>query len=783
LAQWLVPELFDEKHALLVPDRSLSTLGFRRLQYFRSKSRWPSPNVYRFDKLALRILTERARLKKCPRPLPSWDQSTEVPKILRVLETVRAASFPYKSLRQVYESYRDAEHLLKFPLSAAKLLELLQHVEKQQEKSLSREGESLIFLYALRLASEAAGEKLSSWDHILEACQALDEEDLPWNWHRILERPPHVAREDLKILLDTRMELFPVEALLLRSLKRQIPVQDFPALSGDALDVPEILPSALRSDSTLFWAWNGRKAHTAETHERLSSREHLDLPESRPLAKPALLRALLCWLDFFEKSQPPLHPFRRHLHYAKILSEHGLGNEPTEERLEDFLARFFPSDFEKYLSLSEFFDLRRADDWHFLLDLSMLQESRREELLPRSHPEGLAILTLEDFPWCSTENAQFWGNRESLAAWCNPESSEVLARRLFSPQISEWLEAEGLSVPDPSREALRLRELLARYHKQVSLYSAQSESRESTLAPAPQADANLANAIRVTPTSLESYARCPKKFHFERILKLRDEASWDPKEIDVRRKGSWLHKSLELFFAQPDWENPAPLVEKYLRESLPEVFQQNCSAQYLDLIAEESPRYAALLAQHLLHFEKALAEESRISKRETEKVFSLSWKGFALSGKIDRIDHIPGGVLIWDYKTGSYNKTQNTLLKEGYLQWWLYKALWEMEHPELPVLGGGYLNPLRAERSRLIALGPQAEQRGARWKDLGFPCDIFLSDEDLQSFVKDFDLLSDKIAQGIRDAAFPPTPLKAQICEQCSFQASCGKVFLEASSQ
>lgn len=179
----------------------------------------------------------------------------------------------------------------------------------------------------------------------------------------------------------------------------------------------------------------------------------------------------------------------------------------------------------------------------------------------------------------------------------------------------------------------------------------------------------------LSPTALETYAACPRKYLFQRVLRLgEDERPERIDEITARDRGTLVHRVLERFVADAidDDDVPAP--------SQPWSVERR--AHLFDLLAQEVKAAenrgvtggavkTALLHRSLIgemHRFLDRDDQLRATRRSTpfasEFGFGVEdspalegrWAGrrMQLRGSVDRVDLTEdGGVLVIDYKGGS----------------------------------------------------------------------------------------------------------------------------------
>lgn len=133
----------------------------------------------------------------------------------------------------------------------------------------------------------------------------------------------------------------------------------------------------------------------------------------------------------------------------------------------------------------------------------------------------------------------------------------------------------------------------------------------------------------------------------------------------------------------------------------------------------------------------------------------FSWKAkvgdFTLRGKIDRVDRVPGGVMLLDYKTNEGGVAKNIKKTEMRKQLFLYQLVWQKMSLE-PVVG-----------LQFIFLSDDANPMTEPFK---------AEAEDLKKFEKEIEAQCQEILEAFARDEFKPTTSKA-ICDYCEFKEIC----------
>ncbi|MCK6521202.1 exodeoxyribonuclease V subunit gamma [Myxococcota bacterium] len=201
----------------------------------------------------------------------------------------------------------------------------------------------------------------------------------------------------------------------------------------------------------------------------------------------------------------------------------------------------------------------------------------------------------------------------------------------------------------------------------------------------------------IAVTALESYLRCPARYWFSAVLHLGPPEEWNA-EVAATRRGTALHEVLESFFKRRGLApvrpgEPEERVAKELYDAATEVFDRVEAegnfdrelfrwqrARWVAGLIDDEPKgvLACWLAREQ---ENGLDAEPMAVEHEFR---GLQVGPLSVRGKIDRVDRVPGGLLLTDYKTG---KVQNAKrLERGLLiQPVLYAEALTQANPGQPV--------------------------------------------------------------------------------------------------
>ncbi|MBX3101378.1 MAG: PD-(D/E)XK nuclease family protein [Bacteroidetes bacterium] len=223
--------------------------------------------------------------------------------------------------------------------------------------------------------------------------------------------------------------------------------------------------------------------------------------------------------------------------------------------------------------------------------------------------------------------------------------------------------------------------------------------------------------VRLSPTSLVSYLRCPLQFWFQYVQRLQptEEVTEDP---DARQFGSLVHKALELLYSPCKGQllQAQDLQRLQAPAAVEQALQSAAAAEWQVMGQTDSGRLVLLLevaremVAGVLRLDEARVPftltglETNLSHEWTEQLPGRDAPlNIVLTGWADRLDTLPGGVVIWDYKTGKVQERdlragtpadltaaeeRGSRTKDKALQTLLYGWLWWKMYGELPYQAG-----------------------------------------------------------------------------------------------
>jgi RecB family exonuclease len=285
-------------------------------------------------------------------------------------------------------------------------------------------------------------------------------------------------------------------------------------------------------------------------------------------------------------------------------------------------------------------------------------------------------------------------------------------------------------------------------------------------------------------STLEEFRTCSYRWFVGHELR---PQALDPKS-DALSMGSTVHKALEGLYGAPPVLEPRPTAAnlEVWRERAAQLVTE--AAQEFGLGGDDPGSIAVRMRaeQQVAYFLARDAEaetplvpvaemvEASFGDEEGDMQPPLELDGFALRGKIDRVDVAETGTgrraLLRDYKTSREVTTANNLVKDGKLQLQLYsiavERLWGIEP------AGAIYEPLGAtetHRPRGILKKEEADLFGG----LGVYRNDQLEPEDFEGVIADAEKLASEIVSRMKRGRIKRDPLEQTCPKWCEFAPIC----------
>lgn len=282
----------------------------------------------------------------------------------------------------------------------------------------------------------------------------------------------------------------------------------------------------------------------------------------------------------------------------------------------------------------------------------------------------------------------------------------------------------------------------------------------------------------LSPTALETYARCPRRYLLGRVLRIREtERPERIAEITALQRGSLVHRVLERFLGDMIDQDEVPEPDRswstaqraHLLEVLAQEMKQAESLGYTGGQVRTALLHRRLISwmDAFLDTDNRLRARLRSTPVHVELAFGMDdepplsrWAGrsMRLRGAVDRVDITDdGGIVIIDYKTGrgsEFRDLADNPLKEG-------------TRLQLPLYANDVAN-------RLGRTGPKL---GVYWLVAENDVATMAVDTSLEERLEE---VVGTILDGVGDGLFPGVPGETDTwrstftnCRHCEFERIC----------
>ena len=710
----------DKAIILLVPDRSLSTFGIKNLKEFRCSSlKWPLAGVFNFSDIAQRILKKHNLYREPINELEAF--------------AYLANQDPKKDLAALKGDFDLALKLRKLGT-----LSDFQKVLLNPEAQASLAPNTIYALNTLFQIHEYAQEKEQAchfFEYIEEATSFLQKNpSTQSDFHRF------IPDADKEMFVIGFRELYSSEYRFLKELEKNYKI---------TFQYPEEIPLT-ENDQSL-------KCSQISDETHLLWISHLETPG--PLEAQILT-------EYDKALKVRIDPELRYMNPE-------LQNFLKDFQKQDFLKLKEKTNNEDIQKLIEIISLKgEASEVKILDSLKFFYESRIERpILNEITRHSPIVFTIEDFPITNPFKTILWGHQKTWEEFYLNLASESSHLRV-PEDIEKALLAEGIIVPSHKKEQKKLKAIVSQCAPYLKILQTTQkkdfETKQETFSVKSKPQSML------SPSGLENLFRCPLSFHYSRECRIPLVEIPNDIEGSAIKRGVWIHGVLERI----DFKNlknfSRAQLEKILHTELEKAFKDFASPSYIKILQAQVNQLSDSMFFYIEKLEKPLQSLFPFRKFESEKEIECHWsKDLKLKGRVDRLDFIGEGALLWDYKTSNYSGTKySTLLENGRFQWLLYKEIFAKDG--LPIYGGGYLNPLDLKKSRFIFFEntPLPSSFFDSLTEQGIRYEQCKSSDESQMSHRLHEIIEDQIKvwqSPIRKAA----PLNSKVCTDCSHKAFC----------
>jgi len=634
---------------LIIGDRSISTYGRRVLKGMRSyHSQWPLPGVYLPTEIATKLLQKYSRLKA---------RATDM-----ALFSFIAAARNEQRIEEVFDDYVQAKNL-------RKLVNYTQAAQLITQGEISEKSQGV--LYTLLLFQKYAIEHNKSvhdFDVLEEACELASNEDVDFEFH--------VADEVKDFALIGFREFYPAEQQLLTLLEKQYTKVN---LSEEIIAQEKNIPqevAEIHECPHVLWASDLKMPGPLEAQVLARSDKAIRLSVSSDIRyySPALDKIKLSW----PKENAWL------VDAAEKLTGQ---TQREDERL--LLSRLAQEKASSTISILESLSFFKNSE---------LGIENLERPLPLSkNPSDPLLLSLEDIPLMDPARTALWAKPDKLSELISDFCAALNPLKAYR-DLEKHLAAEGIAFPRVDEEQKNFEKYFYGFAPQFRILK--QHETQSWEQSAPYQIKAKEISKKLSPSGLETLNKCSLLFHYSREERIEQFEGEDSLDISPLRRGNWIHYTLEKL----PWSKPQKitreLIHKTLLQELPRAFDAKASDNYLALVKAQSHAMSEALYHYVIAIDIPLYENFPARKSQPEIDVNSTWGTIPLRGRVDRLDFVGDGALLWDYKTGNYSSSLDTHFKNGKFQWLLYREIFRKEGT--PIHGGGYINPLDLKKSRLF---------------------------------------------------------------------------------
>lgn len=153
--------------------------------------------------------------------------------------------------------------------------------------------------------------------------------------------------------------------------------------------------------------------------------------------------------------------------------------------------------------------------------------------------------------------------------------------------------------------------------------------------------------FRLNPTALSKYLDCPLAFYYEKVLQIPSART------PSLGFGNAVHTALEYYMNNRVLlkQGKFDAVIKYFEKGMEKFRSHFTTLEYQNYLEEGKSVLPKFIAYHAPTWLNSI-------DFKTEFKIPTEFQGVPLSGKLDRIDWIPSGIRVMDYKTGKPNKNR-----------------------------------------------------------------------------------------------------------------------------
>ena len=360
---------------------------------------------------------------------------------------------------------------------------------------------------------------------------------------------------------------------------------------------------------------------------------------------------------------------------------------------------------------------------------------------------------------------------------------ESIAAYYFDTLIAGAKEVHFFYVEDQIKERSRYVEKLiwqrekkesrinSGYHIQKVQYRLDLTNRDPSPIPKRPAELAFLKECRYSATSLDSYLKCPIRYYYSSVLKLKPvESRVEPVGRD--ELGTFVHRILTDYFSA---KRNKILDEKDLDDrDLEKLVDRHLEQKYG--VDPAGPHFlmGRQIKRHLRDFLKCyslpLVRQKRVEVLTCEEKIDIRFRSYNLTGRIDQVEKRNEELLILDYKTGSnperYEIKSDRLDSGNRNEWG--NLIGSLQLPFYLLL---YLEKYRTE-TRAVNAAYLFLGRSRLGPDIERP--LFVKGTDREAFNLYRKIIATLLDE-INDPSLPFSPTKdKKNCSGCPYQVHCG---------
>lgn len=772
VCEQITNNILPSNTVILTLESTLSPAGARLLKDERLRSStWPNPLIYTLHEIAAKILIEHERFLQ--RPL--YPQTTMNPAGF-LAKFAQVDSNPLALLL----NYKKINCLRSLGLSLPQWKELLNEYEATDDSPDWKNWTKRILFY-LELKAYCQSTHLweSKWDKIEAAIAVLQDNEFSINWHNLLEVPPTATT--FNICISDYQSPLPLEATFLSLLSKNMSQEFQSCLSENAIAEKSPMVIANRetitpANSAIFWCQQDGIPSTNEVINTLDLTCPIDTPPHKN-ESAASLKNLIKATQYCQTAlKSPTKTLSLNILIAIICEE--LPNSDVFEEYQDINS--FGKNLPQWLQAFE--------------ELGLLSTAIDKPWQTATANNGVPVLSFKDIGLCPRQQLIVVGDQQQLDDYLSPDGPLKSIYDQLPDFIQQKLLSMGLPLADTEHELTRIKKHIHSLGDRIRFLQPTDKQQVQFSELTIQDSTKIRQTL--SASAIENFLQCPARYYFDRLQKFQSTKDPNPVRAPADLCGQLAHKALEEFFHAPDWNNIEKLLTESLEKNIKVVFETGFDEDFLQIMQAQSQVWVEKFAYYLNNWERPLQEQFPERQFHTEVPFKIQYEHNTFSGVIDRLDILPGkGLLLWDYKSSAVTGKIKTLVKNGKIQWLLYKEIldhcfsqFEIFDPslkELNVIGGGYINLFNLSASNFLwdqdfvnhnvlisDLLVQKQIKSDSFSDF-YQSDNFLTYKEL--------LLS--TIHNMKEGRYPAEPQNNNLCTTCSHTMSCGKVHFERSAR